>query len=217
MDVAAAERVDVPAVWSGAGNGGAGAEVRVRVQGDSELRAKRAGHSRHQSRLAEARQKTRARFLATLAGPAAGSIPDAARAVGISRGLPHAWAHRDPAFAAKMAEAKAVGELVRLDEIEAEIERRAVKGYEEPVYQKGIRVGTIRKFSDLLLMFRAKKLNPAYRDNSSPFLNAALAGRVRMVLIDPDGTHRLLEIGDPDPIVALPAPRGGNGQEGQKK
>jgi len=57
-----------------------------------------------------------------------------------------------------------MGIQVRLNVSENEADRRAIEGVEEPVYQKGKLVGKVRKFSDALLMFRIKKLNPAYRD-----------------------------------------------------
>ncbi|RNE91427.1 hypothetical protein EBL85_13610 [Marichromatium sp. AB32] len=64
--------------------------------------------------------------------------------------------NRDPEFAAEwdtaLAEASA--------DVELEIHRRAVEGYEEPVYQKGELVGTITRYSDRLLELRAKGLMP---------------------------------------------------------
>ncbi len=51
------------------------------------------------------------------------------------------------------------------DRVEAEIVRRGVEGWEEPVFQGGKQVGTIRKFSDQLLIFYAKARMPErYRD-----------------------------------------------------
>jgi len=44
--------------------------------------------------------------------------------------------------------------------VELEIHRRAVEGYDEPVYQKGELVGTVTKYSDRLLELRAKALLP---------------------------------------------------------
>jgi hypothetical protein len=66
------------------------------------------------------------------------------------------------------------------DTIEAEIRRRSVEGWLEPVFQGGKQVGTIRKFSDQLLMFYAKARMPEkYRDK---FEGANLiAGDVNMV------------------------------------
>ena len=49
--------------------------------------------------------------------------------------------------------------------IEEEIYRRGVQGFDEPLMYKGMMVGTVRKYSDNLLMFLAKARMPAkYRD-----------------------------------------------------
>lgn len=52
----------------------------------------------------------------------------------------------------------ALGEAVA--NVELEIHRRAVEGWEEPVYQKGELVGTVTKYSDRLLELRARGLMP---------------------------------------------------------
>ena len=44
---------------------------------------------------------------------------------------------------------------------EAELFRRGVKGYLKPVYQQGRKVGTIREFSDVALIFYLKTNHPA--------------------------------------------------------
>jgi hypothetical protein len=56
---------------------------------------------------------------------------------------------RDEAFAAQWAEAVEAG----TDALEQEAYRRAVEGVEEPVYQGGKLVGTVRRYSDGLLQF----------------------------------------------------------------
>lgn len=50
------------------------------------------------------------------------------------------------------------------DEIDLAVYRRAIEGWDEPVYQRGEKVGVIRKYSDSLLAMYAKRHNPAYRD-----------------------------------------------------
>lgn len=51
------------------------------------------------------------------------------------------------------------------DYLEAEARRRAVEGWEEPVYYQGEEAGLVRKFSDTLLIFLMKGANPEkYRD-----------------------------------------------------
>lgn len=85
-------------------------------------------------------------------------------------GTPACWSsfraamERDPSFNASVQE---VLEQCR-DDVEAEIHRRGQLGWTEPVFQKGERVldhdGTpavIRKFSDNLLLARARALMPS--------------------------------------------------------
>jgi hypothetical protein len=58
------------------------------------------------------------------------------------------------------------------DLLEAEARRRAVEGVDEPVFGSGgpgkgtVQIGTVRKYSDVLLMFLLKGLRPAkFRDH----------------------------------------------------
>lgn len=48
-----------------------------------------------------------------------------------------------------------------IEYIEAELYRRAVEGIEKPVYQGGKLVGHIQEYSDQLMMFLLRGLNPA--------------------------------------------------------
>jgi hypothetical protein len=51
--------------------------------------------------------------------------------------------------------------------LEAEADRRAVKGNKKKVFYGGKEIGTTQDFSDTLLMFRLKALKPErYRDRS---------------------------------------------------
>ena len=71
---------------------------------------------------------------------------------------------RDKEFAAAWDEAVAQAKGA----IEHEIHRRAVEGYEEPIYggqYKEKIVGTVRRYSDRLLELRARALIPEYRDH----------------------------------------------------
>ncbi|MCH8089849.1 MAG: hypothetical protein IH955_07540, partial [Chloroflexi bacterium] len=62
---------------------------------------------------------------------------------------------RRKAWAAQMA----------LGKLEAEINRRAIEGVDHPVIHQGVITDSYKVFSDNLLMFRAKRLDPNYRDN----------------------------------------------------
>jgi len=70
-------------------------------------------------------------------------------------------ARRDnPDFAQAMEEAwEQFGEMVA-----AEVKRRAVDGWEEPVFQKGELIGHVRKFSDRLLELMAKRTNAEFKE-----------------------------------------------------
>ncbi len=46
--------------------------------------------------------------------------------------------------------------------LETEADRRGKEGWLEPVFCKGYQVGEVRKFSDQLLMFRLKRLDPEH-------------------------------------------------------
>lgn len=50
------------------------------------------------------------------------------------------------------------------DVLIAECRRRAVEGVDEPVFYKGEQVDTVKKYSDLLLIFEMKRRMPEYRD-----------------------------------------------------
>lgn len=90
-----------------------------------------------------------------------GQITLACEQAGVDYSLHLWWKKNDPAY----AEAFDNAEQMTLDAVNAEIVRRGITGFEEPVFYKGERRDTIRKWSDNLLMFRAKRLDPAYRDN----------------------------------------------------
>lgn len=91
-----------------------------------------------------------------------GRFADAAAAADITLRTGWNWRHApDPDFQAALTMARGLAG----DRLEAEIYRRAMEGVEEPVYQQGRMVGTIRKFSDLLLIFAAKGAMPErYRE-----------------------------------------------------
>lgn len=54
---------------------------------------------------------------------------------------------------------------LRRAEIEGEISRRGMEGWEEPVFYHGDQCGTIRKFSDQLLLALARRNIPEYRES----------------------------------------------------
>ena len=74
-----------------------------------------------------------------------------------------AWRHKtsDPEFAKKWADA----EQEAADVLEREAWRRATEGTDEPVFYKGDQCGTIKRYSDNLLMFLLRGVRPEkYRE-----------------------------------------------------
>ena len=102
------------------------------------------------------------KFFATLAK--VGTVGAACRAAHYSRATVYRWRKENEEFLRRWEEA----DEQYVEMMEAEADRRAVKGTVRPVFYKGAKVGTVREFSDTLLMFRLKAKRPAvYRDNSS--------------------------------------------------
>ncbi len=62
---------------------------------------------------------------------------------------------------------RALADRSALGVVEAEINRRAIEGVDHPVIHQGVITDTYKTYSDNLLMFRAKRLDPNYRDNYS--------------------------------------------------
>lgn len=94
------------------------------------------------------------------------NITAAARAAGVSRAAAYLARRDDPAFATAWGEALAES----LDAAEGELYRRAVHGTVKPVYQGGRKVGEVREFSDLLLIFLLKAHRPGlYRERATVF------------------------------------------------
>ena len=85
-----------------------------------------------------------------------GIITPAALAAGISRKTFYDWMARDPKFAAEYEQARQDA----TDAIESEVVRRAIHGTEEPVFYQGQQCGTIKRYSDALLVALMKSRKP---------------------------------------------------------
>lgn len=124
-------------------------------------------------------QRNRDRFLALLAS--ACSISHAAREAGFSRKSWYALRQRDEGFAASWDDAIEEG----ADLLEDEARRRAVEGVEQPVYHGGEMVGTMRKYSDTLLMFLLNGRRPErYCQRASTEHTGKSGGPIELVTID---------------------------------
>lgn len=94
--------------------------------------------------------------------------------------------HKDPDFAKDWAEADEIGIQVQLSALEDECDRRAVNGALHNIVKDGKESVKIMRYSDALLMFRMKKLDPSYRDkvdlNHSGQIDNPQAAVVNLVL-----------------------------------
>jgi hypothetical protein len=100
-----------------------------------------------------------------------GVIVTACAASGVSRTMVYEWQKRDDAFAAAFQVAQAES----VEVLETEVFRRAVTGVERPIVREGKIVGTVRDYSDNLLMFLLKGRRPeTYRDNAKITHNGAV-------------------------------------------
>ncbi|SRR6266566_7931069 len=83
-----------------------------------------------------------------------------ARAAGINRSTVYEWLEHDEDFFFAFNQAKEDAK----DVLRAEIYRRGHDGVEERVFQQGMLIDVVRKYSDTLLIFHAKALMPEYRE-----------------------------------------------------
>lgn len=92
-----------------------------------------------------------------------GNVSEAARRAGLSRSRAYQLRRADRAFAGEWEEAIEVA----VDRLEAEARHRAVEGIEQPHFHQGRVCGTVRKYSDALLMFLLRAHRPhTYRERS---------------------------------------------------
>lgn len=90
-----------------------------------------------------------------------GVVAYACKIVGVGRTTVYRFREEDPDFAA--AWDAAIEQA--LDDMEVEAWRRAVRGVRKPVFYQGSKVGTIKEYSDTLLIFLLKGGRPEkFRD-----------------------------------------------------
>lgn len=115
---------------------------------------------------AKTRKRKQQLFLKHLAD--GGNVSAAATLAVVAKPTLYRWQKRFATF----AEDWQVALDQAADALEAEARRRAVDGVEYPVYQGGVKVGTIRRYSDVLLIFLLKGARPGkYRDRSDVNFN----------------------------------------------
>jgi hypothetical protein len=108
---------------------------------------------------AAARRRKQDRFLDAFVEHA--TVAAASKVAGVGRRTHYDWLEADAGYADRFKDA----EEEVTEALEAEARRRAVAGVEEPVHYQGERVDTIRRYSDVLLIFLLKARRPnIYRE-----------------------------------------------------
>jgi len=118
-----------------------------------------------------------------------GTITHAAELAGISRTSHYQWME-NAEYVEKFREA----EKQACEVLEKEIRRRAVEGVDEPVFHRGEQCGTVRKYSDTLLIFAAKGAMPEkYRENAKLEidLKANITGQINLAKLSPEELEAL--------------------------
>ena len=114
------------------------------------------------------------------------SVTGAAERTGRTRRAFYAIAKRDEEFAQDRAETIDDG----TERLEDEARRRALEGTEKPIYQGGKRVGSVKEYSDTLLIFLLKARNPAkYRDRHELEVSGGVSVSLVNFTGDPIGKH----------------------------
>ena len=91
-------------------------------------------------------------------------VTASAEAAGVVVQAHYKWLKTDPEYVAAFEQAK----IEAAEMLEAEAVRRANIGVDEPVFYQGVECGRIRKYSDTLMIFLLKGMNPRkFRDNAT--------------------------------------------------
>lgn len=118
---------------------------------------------------------TRALFLDTLAATA--NVTRAIEATKAERTAIYGWRNDDEAFARDWDAALDLG----TDALEDEAVRRAHEGVDRPVYQGGKLVGTVREYSDTLMITMLKARRPEkFKDRSATELTGKDGGAIEI-------------------------------------
>lgn len=91
-------------------------------------------------------------------------VTQAAQSAGISRRTVYTWREKDAEFAKKMDSV----DLDNTDKLKSEAVRRAVLGYEVPIYFDGKQVGSRKEYSDRLLEMLLKARDSSFKDFQRP-------------------------------------------------
>ena len=123
----------------------------------------------------------KAAFLAALSET--GNVSKAAEASGINRRSHSRWLQEDDEYRVATAEALDAA----ADKLEEEARRRAHDGFDEPVYYQGEVCGTVRKYSDTLLIFLLKGARPdKYRERTSITVEDPVKALAKLLNVKPE-------------------------------
>lgn len=132
----------------------------------------------------------RSAFLAAYAE--CGVVSRAAKAAGVERSKHYGWLKSDPAYLAAFEEAHA--HAVEL--LESEARRRAIEGWEEPVFHEGAVCGHKRKYSDTLLIFMLKGALPEKYRERPEFVSASEVKNQQINIYLPANGREAIEFTD---------------------
>lgn len=169
-------------------------------------RGRRDNKRQPNARARRTNPKWRPAFLEAL--KRAPNVVTACEVAGVPRCTAYNARRDDPDFAKAWAEAWEVGMYA----IDAEMYRRAVDGWLEPVYQQGAQVGTVRKYSDAMLALFSKAHAEKYRATTQVQLTGKGGGAVEVTLdVRTRAFERLKHSIATDPRFASLRPAGTNG------
>lgn len=136
--------------------------------------------------------KKREKFLLAIGRTA--NVSRAALSIGVAREHLYRLREADPEFKVLWDSAVERG----TDALEDEATRRGVAGYDEPVFYQGKKTGTVRKYSDTLLIVQLKARRPAkYRENVSTVVSGPNGGPIQSVVLattEPDTARAYLKM-----------------------
>lgn len=112
-----------------------------------------------------------------------GNVSKAAEAANVHRPSHYQWLKDDPEYAAGVVDAMEAA----ADKLEEEARRRAHDGVDEPVFYQGEVCGTVRKYSDTLLIFLLKGARPdKYRERTSITVEDPVKALAKMLNVKPE-------------------------------
>lgn len=98
-----------------------------------------------------------------------GKKQDSAELAGVSCRAIQKWRDEYPDYEERFQEAHQAW----VEVLTTEAFRRGVEGWDEPVYQKGGLVGTVKKFDSYLLMQLLKKADPSFKESGNTSVSVA--------------------------------------------